>query len=118
MNLQELKSKVFNLEKKYARIPNQVLNYYNDLLDTFYQYADSNNNTDYEFDEVFKDIVCGDDCIGLVVGATRNKLYYWKDDHGKTVVDVIDYKYLADLSNQALKYYDKNKDKDKELDIC
>ncbi len=116
MDLKELKNKVLALEKKYSKKPNQVLNYHNELINTFYEYADSNNNTDYEFEEVFDDIVSGEDCMGLVMGANSKNLYYWKDNHGKTVVDLIDYNYLADLSKKALKCYEKTKEK--EFDIC
>lgn len=116
MDLKELKNKVLDLEKKYSKKPNQVLNYHNELINAFYEYADSNNNTDYEFEEIFGDVVSGEDCIGLVMGANPKELYYWKDDHGKTVVDLIDYNYLADLSKQALKCYEKTKEKD--FDIC
>jgi hypothetical protein len=116
MDLKELNNKIIALEKKYSTNQKQVLNYYKELLNTFYEYADSNYNDDYEFDEVFKDIVSGEDCFELVVGADSNKLYFWKDDNGITEVDEIDYKYLADLSRQALKCYDKEKKVD--FDIC
>ncbi|MGM9875702.1 MAG: hypothetical protein ACI310_00535 [Bacilli bacterium] len=116
MDVKELNNRILGLEKKYSTKQDQVSNYYKELLNTFYEYADSNYNTDYEFDEVFKDIVCGEDCIGLVMGAKSNELYFWKDDNGCTRVDEIDYKYLADLSRQALKCYDKEKKVD--FDIC
>ena len=114
MDVKELNNKILGLEKKYSTKQNQVSNYYNELLNTFYEYADSNFNDDYEFDEVFKDIVSGEDCIGVVMGAKPENLYYWKEVNGRPSVDTIDYKYLANLSREALKCYDKGKN----FDIC
>lgn len=116
MNIKELNDKVLNLEKKYSTKRNKVLDYYNDLIDVFYEYADSNYNTDYEFEQVFKDIVSGEDCYELVIGAKLNALYFWTVEDGRRVVDEIDYECLADLSRKALKCYDKSKDED--FDIC
>lgn len=74
------------------------------------------NNTYYEFEEVFRSIVAGFDCIGLVMGATPDSLYYWYEKDGKTCVDDIDYDYLTELANKALKCYEKTKEDD--LEIC
>ena len=116
MDVKELNNRILGLEKKYSTKQDQVSNYYKELLNTFYEYADSKYNDDYEFDEVFQDIVSGEDCIGLVMGASKGDLYYWDVVDGKTKVTKIDYKYLSDLSRQALKCYDK--EKKVEFDIC
>ena len=116
MDVKELNNRILELEKKYYTKQDQVLNYYDELLNTFYEYADSNYNDDYEFDEIFKDIVSGEDCIGVVIGAEYDALYFWREENGRTIVDKMDYKYLADLSRQALKCYDKEKKVD--FDIC
>ena len=116
MDVKELNNRILELEKKYYTKQDQVLNYYDELLNTFYEYADSNYNDDYEFDEIFKDIVSGEDCIGVVIGAEYDALYFLREENGRTIVDKMDYKYLADLSRQALKCYDKEKKVD--FDIC
>lgn len=117
MNLKDLENKVLNLEKKYSKKPNQVLNYFNELNDVFCEYSDLNNNMDYEFKKVFDEIVSGEDCIGSIMDVDPRELYYWtEDDHGKTVVYSVDYNLLADLSKQVLKCYEKNQEK--EFDIC
>ena len=116
MDVKELNNRILELEKKYYTKQDQVLNYYDELLNTFYEYADSNYNDDYEFDEIFKDIDSGEDCIGVVIGAEYDALYFWREENGRTIVDKMDYKYLADLSRQALKCYDKEKKVD--FDIC
>jgi len=113
MNKEELKNRISSLEDKYSTKQKEVLNYHRELLNTFYEYADSNNNTDYEFDEVFKDIVSGEDCEGLVAYANPHSLYYWKSS---SEVYEIDYDFLKDLSREALKCYEKNKQED--FDIC
>ena len=50
MDVKELNNRILGLEKKYSTKQDQVSNYYKELLNTFYEYADSNYNTDYEMD--------------------------------------------------------------------
>lgn len=116
MNIEELNTKILNIEKKYSKKKSKVSDYCEELEDAFYEYADLNDNTDYEFEEVFRSIVAGFDCIGLVMGANSDSLYYWYRKDGKTCVDDIDYDYLTELANKALKCYEKTKEDD--LEIC
>lgn len=116
MDLKELENKVLDLEKKYSKKPNQVIDYYNELVDVFNEYSDLNNNMDYEYDEIFDDIVSGEDTMDEVMWAEPNKIYHWTEENGRTVVYEIDYNYLADLARQALKCYEKTKET--EFDIC
>ena len=116
MNIEELNNKILNVEKKYSKKQDKVKDYCHELEDTFYEYSDLNGNMDYEFNEVFNDIVCGEDCIGLVMGASVDSLYYWYRKDGRTCVDEIDYDYLTNLANEALKCYEKTKEDD--FEIC
>ena len=97
MNIEELNNKILNIEKKYSKKQDKVNEYCEELENTFYEYADLNGNMDYEFEEVFKDIVCGEDCIGLVLGASVDSLYYWYRKDGKTCVDEIDYDKIEEM---------------------
>ena len=118
MNVEELKNKVQKLENKYYEKQLKFTNkYFGELCEIFYESADLNDNTDYEFDEVFKEIVSGEDCMYDVAGARNDALYYWsEDENGKTKIEELDFNLLKTLANKALTYYEKDKEKD--FEIC
>lgn len=118
MSNEELKNKIIKIQNKYKTRQHDILNYDKELTNAFYEYADKNEDYDYEFEKIFNDVISGEDCIGLVMGAKSNSLYYWKNVDGKTVVEEVDYDLLTKLSNDALKCYEKSKDKEADFDIC
>lgn len=109
MDLKELENKINLISKKYEKDKLNISDYSNELHDQFYNFSETTGN--YDFEKVFGNIVCGEDCEGVVSYADPNSLYFFRDYRE---VEVVDYNLLTDLSKLAIKEIQKTKD----FEIC
>lgn len=117
MNFEILKTKVENIKDKYSNQKNNISGYLKEIDDVFYDYGTDNDN--FAFEKILNDVISGEDCEGLVMGASPNKFYHWKGTSNRPIVTEVDYKLLSELVDEALnliqEYETTNK---KEFDIC
>lgn len=108
----ELKNKIDEIQEKYKEYQDKVTDYYNELMDAFGIYAE--NSGDYDYESIMGEIVCGEDCLGVVAYPDVKKLYYFTEDDK---VQTVDYKLLTELSNKTFKLLSNGILKDEEYEL-
>lgn len=109
MEIRELKDKLETIIQKYENDKSNIKDYLDELYDTFYEFADDTGN--YSFEHNFGNIICGEDCIGLVACVDVDSFYYWR---GVREVSEVDYDLLTEITKQTMNELEKCKD----FDIC
>lgn len=112
MKLEQCKQNIKKIQNKYASSKDKIFEYHKELYNELLEFGEESGN--YAFEDIFADIVCGEDCEGIVSFPDYSKLYYF--ERYDSVIS-IDYNIMTELSNKSLDLLETSKEKDN-IDLC
>ncbi len=114
----ELKCDLNSIREKYSnKQENQdnIYNYYHEMLDTIYAYADNIGDKDFRNTIPIPSIALATEIFGedYLDNHKSDDLYLLTGEH---TVSLLNYDSISDLIDNSISYFSKEKDKD--FDIC